>query len=244
MGKRATARDTELTLIANPGFEGGSDASEYHSQAVSWETSRLEQLRRSERRAWTIAIIAVVLVLLSWLAIVFMLPLKESVPYLIRVDNATGVPDIVTTLKEKPVGYDEVMDKYWVARYVRARETYDWFTLQEEYSTVNLLSGPDVASAYNHKFEGADAEDRKYGNSTRITSTLSSIVLDGHGVATVRFTKHAKAVAEGSPEETSHWVATLGYEYRNVSKLRESVRLTNPLGFQVLTYRVDPEVTP
>jgi type IV secretion system protein VirB8 len=34
----------------------------------------------------------------------------------------------------------------------------------------------------------------------------------------------------------------LAYEYRNTALIKESDRLVNPFGFQVLTYRVDPEM--
>ena len=236
----ASDRHTELTVITGPGEREGTGMKKYHAEAFSWESSRVEQLERSERRAWAVAAVSVVTVLLSWLAIVLMLPLKEAVPYVIRVDSATGVPDIVTTLKEKSVATDEVMDKYWVARYVRARETYDWVSLQEEYEAVNILSAPPVAAEYNKHFEGPDALDKKLGNGTRVTTNILSIVLNGHGVATVRFTKRSRSIAEGR-EDTSQWVATLGFEYRGTFKLRESMRLTNPFGFQALTYRVDPE---
>lgn len=213
---------------------------EYQQEALDWEASRVEVLERSAQRAWTVAGAAGVMTLLSWLAIVLMMPLKETVPYVVRVDNATGVPDIVTTLKDKQVGYDEVMDKYWVATYVRARESYDWYTLQTDYNTVNLLSDPKVAVDHNKQFDGPNAPDKKYGNGTRINTKISSIVLDGRGTATVRFSRVAKRLAEGT-EEVSRWVATIAYEYRNTASIKESLRLTNPFGFQALTYRVDPE---
>ncbi len=43
-----------------------------------------------------------------------MLPLKQHVPYLVRVNAQTGAPDILTSLDEKSVSYDTVMDKYWL----------------------------------------------------------------------------------------------------------------------------------
>jgi type IV secretion system protein VirB8 len=237
------ARHNEATVIGLGDRSGRSEPepAKYHLEALSWETSRVQQLERSERRAWTVAALSAVTVLLSWLAIVFMMPLKEAVPYVIRVDNATGVPDIVTTLKEKGVAGDEVMDKFWVARYVRAHETYDWYSLQEEYEAVNLLSSPGVAADYNKRFEGDEALDKKFGNSVRVTVAIASIVLNGKGVATVRFSKRIRTLADGR-EDTSQWVATIAYEYRGTAKLRENMRLTNPFGFQALTFRLDEEV--
>jgi type IV secretion system protein VirB8 len=218
----------------------------HYAEALDWDASRVEQLERSERRAWTVAIGAGVALLLSWLALALLVPLKEAVPYVLRVDATTGVPDLVTTLKDSRVGYDEVLDKYWVASYVRGRETYDWYTLQRDYEAVTLLSAPPVAAEYAKQFDGPEARDRKLGNAVRATVTILSIVPTGHGIATVRFSKRAQRLSggEAGSEEVSRWVATIAYEYRNPSKLRESLRLTNPFGFQALSYRVDPELLP
>ena len=108
----------------------------------------MQTIEKSERRAWLVAMIAVGAAALSTAAIAMMMPLKASVPYVIRVDNTTGVPDIVTTMTDKSVTGDEIMDKYWLAQYVRARETYDWYTLQRDYDTVGLLSSANVGAGY------------------------------------------------------------------------------------------------
>ena len=210
------------------------------TDALDWEAARALDLERSARRAWWVAGAAVVLTLLSWLALVLVLPLKQTIPYLLRVDNATGVPDIVTTLAERRVGFDEVMDKYWLKTFVQARETYDWYTLQKDYTTVGLLSSPTVGAEYAKLFEGAEALDKKWGNTIRATVEIVSIVPTVKGTATVRFRKTTKRVADPGPGEGASWVATLAYEYRNPSHIKESLRLINPFGFQVLSYRVDP----
>ena len=93
-----------------------------HDSALNWESSRIEQIERSERRAWRIAMISVLASAGLVVAIVLMMPLKENTPYVVRVDNATGIPDIITSLDSKGVSVDEVMDKYWLAQYVRAHD--------------------------------------------------------------------------------------------------------------------------
>jgi len=215
---------------------------QYFDQAMDWEASRTQDREKSERRAWMVAITSLVLTLLSWLAIVLMMPLKEAVPYVIRVDNTTGVPDIVTAMDVQGVGYDEVMDKYWLAQYVRARETYDWYTIQKDYNTVGLLSSPLVGAAYATLFEGKDALDKKFGTSIRATVEIVSIVPNGRGIGTVRFIKTTKRVDDNDAGALTKWIATVAYEYRNPSLISESQRLVNPFGFQVLSYRVDPEM--
>jgi type IV secretory pathway component VirB8 len=213
-----------------------------YKAALDWETSRIHTIEKSERRAWTIAFIAVAVTVLAWLSIVIMLPLKEKVPYVIRVNNATGVPDIITVLQDQKIKYDDVMDKYWLSQYVRAHETYDWYTLQKDYNAVGLLSSPQVGAEYAKLFQGEKALDKVFNNNIRTLVEIVSVVPNGKGIATVRFIKHSKQTNQQTEGESSNWVATISYEYRNPSVMKESIRLINPFGFQVLSYRVDPEV--
>jgi len=219
-----------------------SQMQEYFEDANSWEASRLLNLEKSEGRAWKIVYVACSVTFLSWLAIVLMMPLKESIPYVIRVDNTTGVPDIVTTIKDKKVTGDDVMNKYWLAKYVRSRETYDWYTLQEDYDTVGLLSSDDTGKAYAVQFNGNDALDKKYGKATRVTVSIISAVPTSASTGTVRFSKTVKRVDDDGPGATTKWIATIGFEYRSSAFIKESQRLINPFGFQVMSYRVDPEM--
>lgn len=224
--------------------EPEKDKGEYlHDAALNWESSRVLMIEKSERRAWTIAMFAVGSAIALVISIALMLPLKESTPYVIRVDDATGIPDIITAMDTKGVQFDEVMDKYWLAQYVRAHETYDWYTLQKDYDTVGLLSSARVGQEYAALFDGKDALDKRYSNSVRVTVEIVSVVPNGKGIGTVRFTKNTKRADDPkSPGTITKWVATVAYEYRNPSMIRESARLVNPFGFQVLSYRVDPEM--
>lgn len=211
-------------------------------QENDWEASRISMIEKSEQRAWHVAYGAAGVASLAIVAIVLMMPLKETIPWVIRVDNTTGVPDIVTALDSKGVGYDEVVDKYWLAQFVRARETYDWYTLQKDYNTVGLLASPNVGKDYAALFEGPDALDKKFGKSVRATVDIVSVVPNGRGVGTVRFIKTTKRSDDDGPGTVTKWVATVAYEYRNPSLISESQRLVNPFGFQVLSYRQDPEM--
>ncbi len=213
-----------------------------HDEALDWEASRLFMIEKSERRAWKITLCAIALTLLSWLIIMLIMPLKETIPYVVRVNNTTGIPDIVTALNDKQISHDDVMDKYWTATYVRARETYDWYTLKKDYNTVGLLSSARVGAEYAQLFTGDKALDKIFGNNVRALVEIVSVVPNGNRVATVRFIKHTKREGEEGEGESHAWVATVSYEYKNPSLMKESKRLVNPFGFQVMSYRVDPEL--
>jgi type IV secretory pathway component VirB8 len=175
--------------------------------------------------------------------IVAMLPLKETKPFLVRVDNHTGAADILTTLDSKPMSYDEVVDKYWLARYTRARERWDWHTAQDDYDSIRLMSTATVGKDYANLFEGPNAIDKKLGSHTVASVDILSVVPSGNGIATVRFTKKIRArEADERMVQAVPYIATIGYEYQRTTKYKEQDRLINPIGFTVKSFRVDPEI--
>lgn len=222
--------------------DDASDPAAYFDAACSWEASRLLSRERSERRAWFAAGALGLGFLMACGAIIAMLPLKENTPYVIRVDNATGVPDIVTAMQDKLITGDDAMDKYWLAKYVTHRETYDWYTLQTDYDTVGLLSSPVMGSEYGALFEGDDALQDTYGNRVRANVKIISVVPTGSNTGTVRFIKSTQRVKGDAPVDVSRWIATIAFEYQNTERMKESVRLVNPFGFRVNSYRVDSEM--
>jgi type IV secretion system protein VirB8 len=180
----------------------------------------------------------------------FLTPLKTNTPFVLRVDNATGHVDVLTTLRESEVSYGEVVDSYFLNQYVLNREGYDDSTIQNAYNTTALLSDPEVQREYYAVFEGAQARDKVLKNHSKIIVQVRSITptpetdssgtsSPGNGIAVVRFTTQVKH-NNGSIEPLHNWIATIGYTYKDA--VMSSVdRRINPLGFQVTSYRVDPE---
>lgn len=219
------------------------DQDAHFNAAIDWETSRVKHLERSERRAWMVAGSAIGLCLLLMGGMAMMLPLKEKEMGIIRENTTTGAIDVIGSLRDQRLDYDEVRDQYWMRQYVLARESYDWQTLQQDYNTVGLLSSPNVASQYSQQFKGDDALDKRFGANVTSRVEILSVVLNTRGVATVRFTKTTKRVDDGAAAGvTSTWVATIGYEYQGTSRMSSTNRMKNPFGLQVTSYRVDPEL--
>lgn len=219
-----------------------SNAKDVFAGANDWEASRIHQIEKSERRAWSVALASVIVAVLLVVGFVMLLPLKDTVPYLVRVDGVTGATDIVNVLDTRKVDFTEALQKANVVDYLRKRESYDWFTLTPNYDTVMLMSALNVGKEYASLYDGKDALQKKYGTSVRIEVNIISVVLSGHRSATVRFTRNIKRVDDDGEGQTTHWVATLAYEYRQISRLKEAQTWDNPTGFLVDSYRIDSEV--
>lgn len=67
-----------------------------YADAIGWESSRLSLAEKSEARAWLTAKILGATNIALVAAIVIMMPLKETLPYVIEVDKSTGMSTILS----------------------------------------------------------------------------------------------------------------------------------------------------
>ncbi|EAW7340272.1 type IV secretion system protein [Campylobacter jejuni] len=213
------------------------------NSAMDYEASFRYLIDKSNKRAWLIAFVSIFIAIISIVAVVLLTPLKTIEPYVIRVDNTTGMVDILTMLDEKEISSNEALDKYFISQYVKAREGYYYDLLNQDYLLTQLMSSEKVANEYRALYEGDNARDQILKNSNEVSVQILSIVLgESNGVktATVRAIITTKNLtSKGTTQATK--VITLSYDYI-LAKASEENRFLNPLGFKVLTYRIDDEV--
>ncbi|SES42221.1 virB8 family protein [Rhizobium sp. NFR03] len=213
----------------------------YFDKARRYDQDRLLRVERSARIAWCIATAASVVAALAVFSVAALTPLKTVEPFVIRVDNSTGIVDVVSALTSTAGSYDEAVTKYFAARYVRAREGYVQSEAEENFRTVSLLSSAAEQTRFANLYSGSnpDSPQNLYGRNATSEITVKSISLISADVVSVRY---IRTVARGEETTMTHWVATLTYAYTN-APMSSTDRLTNPLGFVVSEYRADPEVT-
>ncbi|AGF76494.1 virB8 family protein [Bartonella vinsonii] len=212
----------------------------YYEESRGLERELISEFIRSRRTAWRVAGAVGIFGLFGMMCGVVGFSQPAPTPLVLRVDNTTGAVDVISVMREHETSYGEVVDRYWLNQYVLNRETYDYDTIQLNYDTAALLSAPAVQQEFYKIYEGEDARDKVLSNKARITVKVRSIQPNGHGQATVRFTtqQHDTSGAVGPKQ---HQIATIGYTYVG-APMKSSDRLLNPLGFQVTSYRTDPEI--
>ena len=218
-----------------------------------FENSRIGDIERSRLIAWRIAGASMACFVMSAVAIMLMTPLKQTVPYVVRIDNNTGATDIVTTLNDAKSNYGDEVSKFFAAQYVRLIEGYDWYTLQSQVNQAMMFSDANMQSQLQKKYAMPTAPHKLYKNNQRVNVKSNNVsIIDPKGILQVRFTTTVEPMNGGTynvqsntispePQVTNH-IATIGYDYVNVPTL-DDVRLVNPLGFTVKTYRVDDDAS-
>lgn len=223
----------------------------------AFEQSRISDIEKSKVLAWKIAFGACAIAVINAIAIIGLTPLKTVQPYVIRYDNNTGGTDIVTMFNGiQNESQAELSAKYFAAMYVNLLESYDWYTLQAQVDKLMLFSNKDMQQRINTKYSMPDAPHKIYENSKRIEVKINNVSVvnldkDGtSGLMQVRFTKAVVPTNGGSwnaqdqvltpAPEVKKYIATIGFEYINVPAV-DDIRLINPFGFTVVSYRVDEE---
>ena len=215
-------------------------------ESRTFEKDIIKNLNRSKKISWFLSIVFFVYSLVLTIAFVFLLPLKDVQPYVIRVDNNTGYTDIIPSLTDDTFTPDEALSRFWVAHYVELREKYVFETLQQDYERVQLYGSQTVNKQYIDYFKSDNAPHKLYGSNDIIDVKILSINLgesEGETItktATVRaeLTKNNFSTNEKS---TKRIFITIAYDYNPNLSLSLKHRTSNPLGFQILSYTVDIE---
>ena len=209
---------------------------------IDWDTDINLLLRESNQRLKIQLNYAALVIVLLIVAIVGLTPLKSTIPYVYEVDKLTGEVSVVQTVKDY-VKTTELNDKYWVKRFLTSRERYNFKLIQADYDFMLITASDKVFSAYAANFEGPNSVEKKYGDNVLIIPEILSISITQGNLATVRFETRHQDLKPGGETKVKRWVALIKYEYKERTFKKESELIDNPLGFNVVGYQVDPELT-
>lgn len=193
------------------------------------------------RNRWiVVGVLALILAILEAGALIGLAPLKAVEPYVIQLDNNTGMTRVIQPLAETPLTEIEAVTKFFLVKYIVARETYDPQDLNQNYDQVRLMSTLEEANRFDGYIRGPESPVEHLGNSFTRTIRISSVSFLNKSTAQVRFTSTQRQAATNEKQE-GYWIATLSFRFAT-APMDEKERLNNPLGFQIKSYRVDQEV--
>ncbi len=226
-----------------PAFLGSSPtANTEETPAATWERETYLSLRRSTRRAWACAGASFILNFLTLFALILVLPLKEFAPYVVTVDKSTGWLEVTQGLQQGNLTQTEAVTIAQIVRCVVARESFDATDYPTLFNHVGLCMTGRALDAYHrdHDQSNEDSPPVLYGYDGIIRVEIGSVNLLTDTTAIVSF----RTVLEYQKREVvNHWRAALTFGYTNKQfSMRD--RFINPLGFQISSYRRDPDLSP
>lgn len=218
----------------------------YLGEARSWDLDRERYEARAARRAWVVAAVAVMVAVLALVAVLCLTPLKTVEPFVVRVDSATGVVDVLPRYAGTPE-VSELVTRYLLSTYVTARERYVYALAESDYDTVGSFNSAALnqlwSAAWDRNNPASPLNLYKDGTSVRVQVKSISFLHRADGtqdLAQVRFLTATRTGGVGQ-EQLKYWIATLQYLYVPPSK-DDRQRALNPLGLRILEYRREAEV--
>ena len=224
------------------------ELADYFAEAASWDADRRAIASRTTRLALTVAGAGWFAVLALAGALLLLMPLKHVEPFVVRVDNSTGIVDVVPVYHGGS-SVQEAVTRYLLTHYVTVCERFNFATAESDYEECGAFHTAQRNQAWyalwNPTNPASPLNTYKDGTTVRAQVTSVTFFKRASGLtdlAQVRYVK-AKRAAGSVHEEMSHWIATLQYAYADPST-DPKVRGLNPLGFKVIDFRSEPEVLP
>ncbi len=226
----------------DPALEG------YFEEAASWDADRQRQGRRVIRLALGVAGAGWLAVLALGGALMGLMPLKRVEPFVVRVDNSTGVVDVVPVYTGRS-GVPESVTRYLLTHYVTVCERFNFSTAESDYEECGAFHTAQRNQTWYALWNPTNPSSplNVYKDGTGVRPQVTSVIFfnRANGIADLAQVRYVKARrAAGNPAEAAtHWIATLQYAYADPSS-DPRMRGWNPLGFKVVDFKPEPEVLP
>ena len=224
-----------------------------------------EQIKKEDKKNWyndryqfvvvqrnmlaVITIFALICSIAATYSVSQLAPLKSVEPFVIQVDQKSGITQTVDPLQARDLTANEAVNQYFIVQYCRARETF--LGTQDKnyynYNLVRVLSDSTIFQKYQREIVLSNPESpgaRLGTNGERSVHIASIKSLDNKVLADGTETKRYLIIAQISEKggnaslKVLQKIITLEFKYADLA-LNTEDRYLNPLGFRVIDYRVD-----
>jgi type IV secretion system protein VirB8 len=204
----------------------------------NWYEERADTLIVQRNILLILSTLLMVAIVASVIAVIFVVNSREFNPFVIQVDNSTGVATIVNPVSSEILEGDEALSRYFIKKYLIARETYNPVNFDTEArKIVRLFSSNSVYYNYLGYIKNKDVDPiLMYGqNNTTFLIVKSWSKLEKNKYM-VRFSINETA----GNKKIFNKIAVVSFAYIPM-ELTDVDRDINPVGFQINGYRVDDD---
>lgn len=198
------------------------------AESRTFEQQMIERDKRATKAGFVVGGMGLLIAVLALVAVVVMLPLKQTDVELYTLDNHTGRVEHVTRTSKTSLTATEAYQKAMAANYVKVRERYVYPSLQDDYETVQVYNAPEVNDDYLALYAGKNAPDKVYKNGAHTVKVeiLSNQITDATApdrVATIRYKKIIRRLADNSTRN-EYWDARFTFHSNPDKEMSDAER--------------------
>jgi len=208
----------------------------------NWYKDRYQAVLVQRKLLACVTMLSLVCTLAAVLDIARLTPQKSIEPFVIEVDQKSGITRTVDPLTVKELTTNEVVNNFFIVQYIRSRESYNLQDIARNFNVVRIMS--DATRVYPGFVEDADPNN-PHSNAARLGTTgtrtvkLESITYLKPQLVQIRMLVEEKG--DNSGYNQYHKIVLIEFEYVKMNLMTEE-RYVDPLGFRVTNYRVDDEL--
>jgi type IV secretion system protein VirB8 len=179
------------------------------------------------------------------IAVIFVKKFTESKsfePYVVEMEEKTGVMNVVENLNNERLTADEAIKKFYIKSFLDAAEGYNYTTYKEDRRRAFLFSTTPVYRSVMQKFSQRSEVSivNSLGSVGTLTIKIKSIIFLTPKLASVRYVVYCSKPSRSFPPE-KHLIANIEYDFVDM-KLNQDDRFVNPLGFRVTKYSLGEDI--
>lgn len=219
-----------------------------------WYQDKYQHVLTQRNMLALIAVVSLFAAAAAAFAVFRLAPLKSVQPYLIQVDDKTGITQRVIPITRQDYAANQAIDRYFTTTYLRLRESYNINILRYNYNVVRLMSTREVFNRFREIVNPNNEESyaKRLGTLGQRDVKIRSMVYvtnpadrrSASSVTTGKILQARITTTESLPNQADkigYWIVTVTFEYADLS-LNQDEQLLNPLGYTVTSYQIQPEV--
>lgn len=201
----------------------------------SWYSNRYQIVVVQRNILFFFSVFSVISMVVTIIFVKYVISSKSLDPYVIEVEDKTGIPTVVDQMTVRTFTGDEAIKKYFLNQFVISAIGYDPRTYKQDVEKVRLYAAPAIYIGYRKSID-----PKELGSDSRIDVRIKSMQFPDPGTAQIRILRTIDK--KGEPLVTKNEVLTINFYFTTNMQLTIEERLINPLGFQVTNYLLSEEI--
>lgn len=204
----------------------------------NWYEERFDKITVQRNILFVLLLILLILSIISVIVVAVIVNSRQFDPFVIQIDESTGMAKIVNPISSEILDGNEALARYFIKRYVIARETYNPVDFDTEArKVIRLLSTSSIFWNYLGYIKNKEIDPTiMYGQK----NTTFLIVKSWTKLDSKRYMLRFSINETAGDKRVFNKLAVVDFEYIPM-ELTEAERDINPIGFQVKNYRVDDD---
>lgn len=200
----------------------------------NWYSNRYQRVVIERNLLLIFALISLVSVSVSIIYVKQIMSSKSLEPYVIEIEDKTGVATVVQQLDTEYFTATESVRKYFINKFIHAMTGYNPANYDYDRNVVRLFSANKIYRQFR-----SIINPNRLGADSRINVRIKSMQFKGNSVQ-VRIAR--KTTKPSGKTTVSHEIIDLVFLFDPRIKLTAEERLINPLGFQITQFTISEEI--